>query len=256
VVLPQRHARLDIGHCDTGPWHIVARGLPVAFIDWTLAGPTDRRDEVAATGWWNAQLHDDDIAEANHRADAVTRGAQLRQFLDGYGLPAAEGAGLVTHMIEFAIRDCAWEAIRAQVTPESTDPTPLWALAWRARAAAWRFATDRPCNTPSSPTHRRPDRPAAAHDEYRAGRPYHPAWLPGQAWIAAAGGADRRSAKNASAGMNQPREAHLAERSLHSPKGTELERCWRAGDAGGTPPARVGTSVGTRVRVAPPGWAG
>jgi aminoglycoside phosphotransferase (APT) family kinase protein len=95
VVLPQRHARLDIGHCDTGPWHIVARdGLPVAFIDWTLAGPTDRRDEVAATGWWNAQLHDDDIAEANHRADAVTRGAQLRQFLDGYGLPAAEGPAL------------------------------------------------------------------------------------------------------------------------------------------------------------------
>jgi hypothetical protein len=37
--------------------------------------------------------------------------------------------------------------------------------------------------------------------------------------IAAAGGADRRSAKNASAGMNQSREAHLAERSLHSPAG-------------------------------------
>jgi hypothetical protein len=127
-----------IGHCDTGPWHIVARnGLPVAFIDWTLAGPTDRRDEVAATGWWNAQLHDEDIAEANHLSDAATRGAQLRHFLDGYGLPAAERVGLVTHMIEFAIRDCAWEAIQAQVTPESTDPTPLWALAWRARAAAW-----------------------------------------------------------------------------------------------------------------------
>jgi hypothetical protein len=127
-----------IGHCDTGPWHIVARdGLPVAFIDWTLAGPTDRRDEIAATGWWNAQLHDEDIAEANHLADAATRGAQLRHFLDGYGLPAADRAGLVTHMIELAIRDCAWEAIRAQVTPESTDPTPLWALAWRARAAAW-----------------------------------------------------------------------------------------------------------------------
>jgi hypothetical protein len=40
-------------------------------------------------------------------------------------------------MIEFAIRDCAWEAIRARVTPESTDATPVWALAWRARAAAW-----------------------------------------------------------------------------------------------------------------------
>jgi hypothetical protein len=36
--------------------------------------------------------------------------------------------------------------------------------------------------------------------------------------IAAEGGADRRSAKNAGAGMNESREAHLAERSLHSPE--------------------------------------
>jgi len=127
-----------VGHCDTGPWHIVAcDGRPVAFIDWTLAGPIDRRDEIAATGWWNAQLYDEDIAEGNHLADAATRGAQVRYFLDGYELPMAERAGLVTHMIEVAIRDCAWEATRAQVTPESADATPLWALAWRARAAAW-----------------------------------------------------------------------------------------------------------------------
>lgn len=119
-----------ISHCDAGPWNIVARsGLPVAFIDWTVAGPTDRLDEVAATGWWNAQLHDDDIASA--------RAAQLRYFLDGYRLPAAERDGLVTKMIEYAIRDCAAEAITSQVTPGSTDPEPLWALAWRARSAAW-----------------------------------------------------------------------------------------------------------------------
>jgi hypothetical protein len=61
----------------------------------------------------------------------------VRSFLEGYELAAAERTGLVTYMIEFAIRDCAWEAIRAQVTPESTDATPVWALAWRARAAAW-----------------------------------------------------------------------------------------------------------------------
>ena len=37
-----------ISHRDTGPWNIVARdGLPVAFIDWPTAGPTDRLDEVA-----------------------------------------------------------------------------------------------------------------------------------------------------------------------------------------------------------------
>ena len=40
-------------------------------------------------------------------------------------------------MIEYAIRDCAAEAITSQVTPGSTDPAPLWALAWRARSAAW-----------------------------------------------------------------------------------------------------------------------
>ena len=38
--------------------------------------------------------------------------------------------------------------------------------------------------------------------------PYHRAWQPGQAWIAAEGGAGRRHAKNAARPMNQSREAH------------------------------------------------
>ena len=37
--------------------------------------------------------------------------------------------------------------------------------------------------------------------------------------MAAAGGAGRRSAENADRPLNQSREAHLAERSLHSPEG-------------------------------------
>jgi aminoglycoside phosphotransferase (APT) family kinase protein len=127
-----------IGHCDAGPWHIVARtGRPVAFIDWTLAGPVDRLDEVVATAWWNAQLHDDDVAERNGLPDAASRARQLRLFLAGYELPVADRAGLVNRMIEVAIRDCAAEAARARITPESTDPAPLWSLAWRARAAGW-----------------------------------------------------------------------------------------------------------------------
>lgn len=127
-----------ISHCDAGPWNIVARGgLPFAFIDWTVAGPTDRLDEIAATGWWNAQLHDDDVAQQNALPSAAARAAQLRYFLDGYGLPAAERDGLVTRMVEYAIRDSAAEAITAQVTPASTDPALLWAVAWRARSAAW-----------------------------------------------------------------------------------------------------------------------
>jgi Phosphotransferase enzyme family len=115
-----------ISHCDAGPWNLAARdGLPFALIDWDTAGPTDRLDEVAATAWRHAL------------PSAPARAAQLRYFLDGYQLTAAERNGLVTRMIEYAIRDCAAEAVRAQVTPDSTDPAPLWALAWRSRSAAW-----------------------------------------------------------------------------------------------------------------------
>lgn len=127
-----------ISHCNVGPWHVIMQaGQPVGFIDWSLAGPTDRLEELAASGWWNAQLHDDDIAERNGLPDAATRGAQLRLFLDGYGLPSAQRSGLITRMIEFAIRDCAGLAEIKQITPESNDPTTLWILAWQTRAAAW-----------------------------------------------------------------------------------------------------------------------
>jgi hypothetical protein len=127
-----------VTHCDAGPWHIVARdGLPIGFIDWELAGPAHRLDEVAATAWWNAQLHDDDIAERQNLPDAASRARQLALFLDGYELPATDRAGLVPRMIEVAIRDCAAEAVMSGITPETVDHAPLWALAWRARAAAW-----------------------------------------------------------------------------------------------------------------------
>jgi Ser/Thr protein kinase RdoA (MazF antagonist) len=127
-----------ISHRDTGPWNIVARdGRPVAFIDWPTAGPTDRLNEVAATAWLNAQLHDDDIAERQGLPEARARATQLRHFTDGYQLAAADRRDLVTAMIEYAIRDSAAEAIQAGVTPESGDGDALWAVAWRARSAAW-----------------------------------------------------------------------------------------------------------------------
>ncbi|GAA2416400.1 phosphotransferase [Actinomadura vinacea] len=127
-----------ISHRDTGPWHTVARdGLPVAYIDWTSAGPTDRLDDIAGAAWWNAQLHDDDVAERQNLPDAASRAGQLRRFLDGYGLAVEDRRDFVTRMIEYAIRDCAGAAVKARVTPESTDTAPLWALAWQARSAAW-----------------------------------------------------------------------------------------------------------------------
>jgi hypothetical protein len=58
---------------------------------------------------------------------------------------------------------------------------------------------------------------------------------PGQAETAAAGGTDRRSAKNAARPINQSREAHLAACPLHSPAGGQCtprrfrpsSRSWR-----------------------------
>jgi aminoglycoside phosphotransferase (APT) family kinase protein len=127
-----------ISHRDTGPWNIVARdGLPVAFVDWVTAGPADLREEIAATAWLNAQLHDDDIAERQGLPSARARAAQLRHFADGYRLAAADRRGVVTAMIEYAIRDSAAEAIQAGVTPEAGDSDALWAIAWRSRSAAW-----------------------------------------------------------------------------------------------------------------------
>jgi len=127
-----------IGHGEPAPWNIVARDLlPVAFVDWEFAGPVDRLDEVAHAAWLNCQLHDDDIAVMHELPSVEERARQLRAFVDGYGLDASERIGFVERMIHFAVRACAHEAIDAHVTPNSTDPAPLWALAWRARSAAW-----------------------------------------------------------------------------------------------------------------------
>jgi hypothetical protein len=127
-----------IGHCDAGPWHVRIRaGRPVAFAGWDLAGPVSRLDEVAATAMWNASLRDDDLAERYGFPDVEARARQVALFLDGYELPLRQRLGTVNSMIEFCVRDCAAEAVAAGITPESRDPEPLWALAWRARAAAW-----------------------------------------------------------------------------------------------------------------------
>jgi phosphotransferase family enzyme len=128
-----------IGHCDVAPWNIVTRGgLPVALIDWETAGPVDPLVELAQLGWLNAKLHDDIVAGLEQLPPAADRARQLATIVDGYGLAAAQRHGFVEQMIEFAICDTANEADDAAVTPETTaHPVALWAMAWRARSAAW-----------------------------------------------------------------------------------------------------------------------
>jgi hypothetical protein len=126
------------GHCDTGAWNIISRdGLPVALIDWEEAGPVDPMIELAQACWLNALLFDDDLGETLRLGSVEARGRQVRMLLDGYGLPAANRAGFVGLMRDFAILSAANEARDAKITPETTDPTPLWGVTWRTRSAAW-----------------------------------------------------------------------------------------------------------------------
>jgi hypothetical protein len=133
-----------IGHCDTGPWNVVATaGIPTAFIDWEFAGPTDARWELAEATWLNAQLHDDDLAEQLQLPDADSRARQARSIIDGYGLSAAERAGLVDAMIEFAVHSARADAVAYGVTAETRAGTTrsgypfVWGITWRTRSASW-----------------------------------------------------------------------------------------------------------------------
>jgi hypothetical protein len=128
-----------VGHCDVAPWNIVSRdGLPVGLIDWETAGPVDPLVELAQLCWLNAKLHDDIVAELEGLPPLAERAKQLAAIVDGYGLTARQRAGLLTTIIEFAITDAAWEADDAEVTPAMTShPVACWAMAWRARSAAW-----------------------------------------------------------------------------------------------------------------------
>ena len=133
-----------IGHGDLGPWNVVAQdGIPVAFIDWEFAGPVDALWELTEAAWLNAQLHDDDVAERFGLPSAARRSRQVRLLLDAYGLPAAERAGFVDRMVEFAVHSARSEAVQYSVTPDTAtavDPSGypvLWAITWRARSASW-----------------------------------------------------------------------------------------------------------------------
>lgn len=126
-------------HCDAAPWNVVSReDLPVALIDWELAGPVNRLVELAHTGWLNARLFDDGIAEKEGLPPAEERIRQVRIFAEGYGLASKDRVGLVSQMIDVAVLSAASDAIEAGITPDSIDQQWIvWGVAWRARSAAW-----------------------------------------------------------------------------------------------------------------------
>lgn len=80
---------LVIGHNDAAPYNAVWRdGALVGFIDWDMAGPVSREQDVAfmAFGW--VPLHARHAAAAEGFTHFAARPARLRRFLAAYGWDA------------------------------------------------------------------------------------------------------------------------------------------------------------------------
>ena len=76
-----------VSHGDLGPWNTVYRnGVPVAFIDWDAAQPTDPVTDLAAAAWAFVPLAPAGrLAEAGFDPPPSLPG-RLRLFVDSYGL--------------------------------------------------------------------------------------------------------------------------------------------------------------------------
>ena len=127
-----------IGHRDLGPWNVVTSGgLPVAFIDWDLAGPIDPLVELAQACLGNANLYSDDIPERDLLPALDVRARQLGAMVDAYGLSREQRAGFFDLMVGFVVHSMAHDADEAEVTPVTRESDATWALAWQARRGAW-----------------------------------------------------------------------------------------------------------------------
>lgn len=131
---------LVIGHGDTGPWNVIATSAAtVSLIDWEFAGPIVRVDEIAATCWLDLRFHDPEVDVASGATDLAAKAGLLAVFLRAYGVPRDGWAAVVRGMVDYAIRDAAYEATRLEVAPDTVpaDDSVEWRLAWRSRSAAW-----------------------------------------------------------------------------------------------------------------------
>ena len=129
-----------VGHGDTGPWNLIATtAASVSLIDWEFSGPIARIDEISATCWLDVRFHDPAVDLLSGATDLDKKIDLLAVFLDAYGLPRDSWTLVVRGMIDYAIRDTAYEATRLDVVPGRVpnDESTAWRLAWRSRSAAW-----------------------------------------------------------------------------------------------------------------------
>jgi Phosphotransferase enzyme family len=111
-------------HNDWWAGNIVFRdGEPAALIDWGLAAPAPRLQDVARCAAWWAPLRPDDVVRARG-FDPARRGERLRVLCDGYGLGEEQRSRVLD------------AAVQAQLEWAEDPPGPAEAEAMRA-SAAW-----------------------------------------------------------------------------------------------------------------------
>lgn len=93
-----------IAHLDLFWTNVVFRdGLPAALIDWELAAPATRTLEVAlASTYWAGIRIDEQLVQWGLPLER--RGERLRILCDGYGLDAAQRAGLLEELMAYRRR--------------------------------------------------------------------------------------------------------------------------------------------------------
>jgi Ser/Thr protein kinase RdoA (MazF antagonist) len=113
-----------VGHNDVTPQNVIFHaGIPVAFIDFDLAGPTTRlHDLVATMRPWAPLLAPEDREERQLGLDA---GRRMRVLADAYGLDAAERSEL----LEIADRRFArtWHTMRFRAQEFGGGWQRMWA---------------------------------------------------------------------------------------------------------------------------------
>ncbi|GAA2748071.1 aminoglycoside phosphotransferase family protein [Terrabacter aerolatus] len=126
-----------LGHRDFTPENTVFRGEEaVAFIDFDLARPSTRIDEVAnLLLWWGGWMPPEDREEVMQDVDAAGHG---RLLVDAYGLAPAHREWLVP--VSIAAAERSWYSMRDRARTHGGG----WARMWDAgmgdrikRRAAW-----------------------------------------------------------------------------------------------------------------------
>jgi aminoglycoside phosphotransferase (APT) family kinase protein len=75
-----------VAHNDAAPYNAVWRdGELIGFIDWDMAGPRRREDDLAWTAFSWVPLHARHVVAAEGFTDFGRRRARLSAFLDSYG---------------------------------------------------------------------------------------------------------------------------------------------------------------------------